>query len=210
MTKIIIADDHKIIIEGLTSLVTENDNICIVGTAENGLEALSLLEKNEVDIAVLDIEMPEIDGLDLTKIIKEKFPKTKVLILTMHDEIGFIRKMMEAGVNGYILKNKGKEELITAINTLNDNKGYFGEDVKNTVMNSMRSKNVIGEIELTKKEIEVLKLIANGDKASIIAEKLYVSEATVNTHRRNLIAKTGVRNSIELTKFAIKSGYIQI
>lgn len=210
MTKIIIADDHKIIIEGLTSLVTENDNICIVGTAVNGREALSLLEKNEVDIAVLDIEMPEIDGLDLTKIIKEKFPKTKVLILTMHDEIGFIRKMMEAGVNGYILKNKGKEELVTAINTLNENKGYFGEDVKNTVMNSMRSKDVIGEIELTKKEIEVLKLIANGDKASIIAEKLYVSEATVNTHRRNLIAKTGVRNSIELTKFAIKSGYIQL
>jgi len=210
MTRIIIADDHKIIIEGLTSLISPKDNITIVGTAKDGKEALELLEENDIDIAVLDIEMPKIDGLELTQKIKEKFSDVKILILTMHDEIGFIRKMIEAGVDGYILKNKGKEELIEAIKTLNDNKDYFGDDIKNTVMNSMRSKNVVGEIILTKKEIEVLKLIANGDTANIIAEKLFITKATVDTHRRNLIVKTGVRNSIELTRFAIKSGYVQI
>jgi len=210
MTKIIIADDHKIFIEGLSSLISADDNISIVGTAEDGKQAFDLLQNNTIDIAVLDIEMPNIDGLDLTKKIKENFPDIKVLILTMHDEIGFIRKMMEAGVDGYILKNKGKEELITAIDMLNSGEDYFGEDIKNTVMNSMKSKDMVGEIILTKKEIEVLKLIANGDTASIIAEKLFITKDTVNTHRRNLISKTGVRNSVELTRFAIKSGYVQI
>jgi two-component system, NarL family, nitrate/nitrite response regulator NarL len=207
MIKIIIADDHQIVLDGLVSLIKIDDGIEIVGKAINGKKVLDLLKINTVDIAVLDIEMPEMDGIETAILIKEQFPEIKVLILTMYNEIGFIRKIIQAGVNGYILKNKGKEELVKAIHSINEGEDYFGEEVTKTLVSSMRVKDVIGEIRLTKKEIEVLKLIANGDTTPIIATKLFIANSTVETHRRNLIEKTGVNGSKGLIKFAIEKGY---
>ncbi|MEX0273837.1 MAG: response regulator [Flavobacteriaceae bacterium] len=207
MIQIIIADDHEIVLEGIISLIDPNDGIEIKGTASNGEQVVPLLEGNQVDIAVLDINMPGIDGIDLTKLIKEKHPSVKILILSMYNEIGYIRKAIEAGAHGYILKNKGKEEFTTAIKEIHQGRDYFGEEVKTTLIASHRSKEVHGEIRLTKREKEVLHLIANGYTTPQISESLHIANSTVETHRRNLIEKTGVGSTKGLVKYAIENGY---
>ncbi|MEM9687140.1 MAG: response regulator transcription factor [Bacteroidota bacterium] len=208
MIKIIIADDHEIVLEGLASLVQPKDGIKMVGLAKNGKEVLAILHEKEVDLVVLDIEMPEMDGIETTKVIREQFPHIKILILTMYNEIGFIRKIMETGAQGYILKNKGKEELVYAIQAIYDGEEYYGKEVSKTVISSMKNTNSVGEVKLTRREIEVLKRIAQGDTTPIISERLHIAHATVETHRRNLIEKTGVRNTKMLVKFAVEHGYI--
>jgi DNA-binding NarL/FixJ family response regulator len=207
MIRILIADDHEIVVEGLQSLLAEEKDIEIIGEAKNGEEVLPLLETGNVDIAVLDISMPKIDGIELTKIIRKEFPQIKILILTMHNEIGFVRRVIEAGAHGYILKNKGKEELVRAIHALNNGNEYLGEEVTKTLFISMRTKDVFGEIKLTRREKEVLRLIANGDTTKTMSEELNIAPSTIETHRRNLIEKTGVKNSKGLVKFAIENGY---
>ena len=132
MINIVIADDHEIVVEGLRSLLENEEEIVIVGEAYHGEEVIPLLASNNVDVAVLDISMPKMDGVDLTKFIKTNYPHVKILILTMHNEIGFIRRIIEAGAHGYILKNKGKEELVRAIQALHSGNEYLGEEVTKT------------------------------------------------------------------------------
>ncbi|WP_298316800.1 response regulator transcription factor [uncultured Aquimarina sp.] len=207
MIKIIIADDHRIVLDGLSSLIKATNEIEIVGLANNGQEILDLLHDREVDIVVSDIEMPIMNGVEATKLIKRQFPHVKMLILTMYSSIGFIRKVLEIGAQGYILKNKGKEELIDAIKTINDGDEYFGREIEKTLRQSLKKDNIFDVVKLTKREIDVLKLIANGDTTPIISEKLFIAHSTVETHRRNLIEKTGVQNSKGLVKYAFKNGY---
>lgn len=207
MINILIADDHEIVVEGLRSLLENEKDIKIVGKASDGEKVLPILKNNSIDVAVLDISMPKMDGLDLTKFIKSNHPKVKILILTMHNEIGFIRRIIEAGADGYILKNKGKEELVRAIHALHNGNEYLGEEVTKTLFSSIRNSNVYGEIKFTKREKEVLKLIANGNTTKDIAKILPIAPTTIETYRRNLIEKTGVKNSKGLVKFAIENGY---
>ena len=207
MIKIIIADDHEIVLEGVISLISPEDNITVVGKAFNGNQVIPLLENKLVDVAVLDINMPGLDGVELTRLIKDKYPKVKILILSMYNEIGFIRNTIEAGADGYILKNKGKEELVKAIQEVYMGNDYFGDAVQKTLIASHRSKNVYGEIRLTKREKEILKLISNGDTTPKISNKLNIAHSTVETHRRNLIEKTGVGSTKGLVKYAIENGY---
>jgi len=207
MINILIADDHKIIVEGLRSLLINETNIKIVGESYNGKDVIPILEKQDIDVAILDINMPKMDGIELTIYIRKNHPNVKILILTMHNEIGFIRRIIEAGAHGYILKNKGKEELVRAINTLHNGSDYLGEEVTKTLFSSIRNSNVYGEIKLTKREKEVLKLIANSYTTPKISAKLFIAASTVETHRRNLIEKTGMKNSKGLVKFAVKNGY---
>ena len=207
MIHILIADDHEIVVEGLRSLLKNETNIKIVGEANNGKDVLPILDKYEVHVAVLDISMPKMDGVELTSYMRKNYPDVKILILTMHNEIGFIRRIIEAGAHGYILKNKGKEELVKAINTLHNGSEYLGTEVTNTLFSSIRNNNVYGEIKLTKREKEVLKLIANSYTTPKISEKLHIAPSTVETHRRNLIEKTGAENSKGLVRFAIENGY---
>ena len=204
MIKVIIADDHKIVLEGLLSLIELHKEISIIGTATNGKEVLRLLEDHEIDVVVLDIEMPEMDGIEATKIIRKQYPDIKILILTMYNTIGFIRKIAETGAHGYILKNKGKEELITAIHKVHAGGEYFGEDVTKTLIASMKNENVVGEIKLTKREIEVLKLIVDGKKTKEISEILIIAETTVNTHRKNIMQKLGINNTAGIVLFAVQ------
>jgi len=205
--KVIIADDHKIVLEGLLSLIEPHKEISVIGKASQGLEVLSILKEKEVDVVVLDIEMPVMDGIETTKIIRKEYPDIKILILTMYNTIGFIRKIAETGAHGYILKNKGKEELIAAIYKVYEGGEYFGEDVTKTLIASMKTQNMAGEIRLTKREIEVLKLIVDGKKTKEISEILIIAETTVNTHRQNLLSKVGVSNTAGLVRFAIEKGY---
>lgn len=203
---IIIADDHKIVIDGLKSLLIGQTHIKIVGEAANGKEALDLIANNKVDIAVLDINMPIMNGVEATRIIKKQYPETKVLILTMHDGGEFIHELMEIGANGYILKNRGMEELVDALETIISGEEYIKGQVLNTLLKAVR-KPKPKTVQFTKREKDVLRLIVDEHTTSEISAKLNIANSTVETHRRNLIEKTGVKSSLGLVRYAIENGY---
>ncbi|NVO08802.1 MAG: response regulator transcription factor [Bacteroidales bacterium] len=212
MINVIIADDHQIVLDGLKLLLEREKDICPVGEALNGVELLAQLEKKQVDVAVIDIDMPRMNGIETTKEIRKRFPHIKVLILSMYNDNEYIKQLVEVGASGYILKNKGKEELVSAIRKIASGSEYLGEDIIKTIMEEMKKpKKTLNEnkIPLTKREIEVLKLIAQGCTTPQIADKLYIAPSTVETHRRNLIDKLGVANSKELIRYAIENGYCQ-
>ncbi|KAB8154016.1 response regulator [Kordia sp. TARA_039_SRF] len=205
--RIIIADDHQIVIDGLKSLLVQQPHIKVVGEASNGKEALDFVANHAVDIAVLDISMPEMNGVEAAKIIKKEYPDTKILILTMHDGSEFIHELIEIGANGYILKNRGKEEFVEALETISQGEEYIKGQVLNTLLKAVRkpkSKNV----QFTKREKEVLRLIVNDHTTSEISAKLNIANSTVETHRRNLIEKTGVKSSLGLVRYAVENGYV--
>lgn len=209
--KILLVDDHKIIRDGIGALLQNETRFEIVGEAENGMIALELTEKLRPDIIIMDVNMPVMDGIAATKIITEKFPFAKVLVLTMTSEQEHIKSMIEAGAGGYILKNSGQEELISAIDVVLSGRNYFSNEVKDAIMQNMvqkKSKNekIAGEpIPLTRREKDVLNLIVQEYTNFEIGEKLFISARTVDAHRRNLLEKTGARNTAGLVKFAIEN-----
>ncbi|QHI36698.1 Transcriptional regulatory protein DegU [Kordia antarctica] len=204
---IIIADDHQIVIDGLKSLLVQHSHIKIIGEASNGLEAIDLIEKNNIDIAVLDISMPEMDGVEATKIIKEKHPGVQILILTMHDGSEFIHELVEIGANGYILKNRGKEEFVEALETIAKGQEYLKGKVLNILVDAVR-KPKQKAVQFTKREKDVLRLIIDEHTTAQISAKLNIAHSTVETHRRNLIEKTGVKSSLGLVRYAIENGHM--
>lgn len=212
MISVIIADDHQMFIDGIKSLLEHQENIAISGEAKNGEEVIELLEKQQADIILMDINMPELNGVDATKIIHKKFPNVKVLMLTMHNTKEYIAQMVAAGASGYILKNTGKEELIMAIEALYRGENYYSKEVTARIMESMKPKreqNFVGEVELTDREKEVLKLIVQELTTTEIAEKLFISHHTVETHRKNLISKLNVKNTAGLVKYAFQNGIVE-
>lgn len=208
MIKVLLADDHTIVLDGLAALLEKEKGIHIVDSVPDGNLALKALELHEIDIAILDIEMPIMDGIETTKIINERFPEVRVLILTMHKGSEFILQLVDAGASGFVLKNRGKEELVDAIETIANGDRYFGDIVTEALIQSRENekrKKKVQEIILTKREKEVLKLIANGLTTPQIAKQLFIAHSTVETHRRHLIDKTGVSNSKALIAYAINN-----
>lgn len=209
--RLVLADDHKIVRDGIKSLLQYESRYEIAGEAENGEEAIALVEKLNPRLVIMDINMPVLNGIDATRIITEKYPDTRVLALTMTSEQEHIRKMIEAGAGGYILKNSGREELVSAIDTIAEGRNYFSDEVKDAIMQNMvqkQAKNdkIAGEpIPLTRREKDVLNLILKEFTNYEIAEKLFISARTVDAHRRNLLEKTGARNTAGLVKFAIEN-----
>ncbi|MFY0602165.1 MAG: response regulator transcription factor [Cyclobacteriaceae bacterium] len=210
MIKVLVADDHHIVMDGICSLLDRAEGIEVVAKAENGKRVLNILISTTVDIAILDIEMPEMNGIETARKIRELYPNVKTLILSMYNTEEFIRALIEVEVSGYILKNRGVEELVEAINYIASGGEYFGKAVTKTLISSMKKpqKEIKDKVEITKRESEVLKLIAEGFSSPQIGDKLFIASSTVDTHRRNLIDKTGVRNSKELIRYAIQNGYI--
>lgn len=209
--KILIADDHLIVLEGLIALLKESPDIEVVHQASNGEQVLKLLKRQPVDIVVLDYEMPIMNGLDTTEKIVELYPDVKVLILTMYNKAAYVAQMIEVGASGYILKGHGRAELEQAIRAIYKGGEYFGEPVKDTLIQSFRKdkdEQALANINLTKREKEILCLIANGQSTPEIADKLFIARSTVNTHRRNLIEKLGVSNTKGLVKYAVKHGFV--
>lgn len=213
---VLIVDDHKIIRDGIKSLLEDAPNIQIVGEASNGLEAIEFFKNQPTDIVIMDIRMPEMGGIETTKFLTENYPGVKILALTMHDEEAFISKMLHAGASGYLLKNVGKEEFITAIHKIYKGENYFSLDVATKMMTKFMSSKPVeddevvedDDLQLTKREIEVIKLIAEGLTSQDIADKLFISPRTVDTHRRNLLQKLNVKNTAELIKYAIKHNIV--
>jgi two-component system nitrate/nitrite response regulator NarL len=210
MINIVIADDHKMFLDGLVAFIEKLDDIKCVGTATDGASAFLLPEQNHIDVAVLDIKMPFMDGIELTKALREKYPEIKVLILSMHKEKEQIQDALAAGAFGYIIKEKGGEELELAIRTIMNGKNYYSESIPEIIMSSLGDKveNAEPIIELTKREIEILKLLVQGLSGPQIATQLFVTEATVASHRRNLHSKFDVSNVAQLIDAARKNGVI--
>ena len=211
MIRIIIADDHLMFIDGIKALLANEQEVNIAGHALNGAEVLSLLEGEKADIILMDVNMPVMDGIETTKEVRRKYPEVKIIMLTMHNNQEFIYGLIKAGASGYILKNTGKQELMTAIRTVYSGKTFYSEDVKETIMQNISQKPAGQKTEaahLTDREKEVLKLIAMEYSTNEIAEKLFISANTVETHRKNLLSKLNAKNIAGLVKFALQTGII--
>ena len=204
---VVLADDHQMFLEGLASLLKEEENIHLVDIVLNGKEALEVLAKYEVDILIMDVSMPEMDGVELNQLVKEHYPNVKTLALTSHSDHAIISKLTRAKVNGYLLKNAEKSELLTAIYRIHEGEDYFSQMVKDKVVESLFSSKDDNEIpELSKREKEIVKLIVEQRTASEIAQELFISPNTVNTHRKNLLSKLKLKNIAGLVKYAVENG----
>jgi DNA-binding NarL/FixJ family response regulator len=213
MIRLFIADDHKIIRDGIRALLKDIVEIEIVGEAENGLQAIELLQKTIADVVLMDINMPGLNGIECTQKIKESWPEIKVLVLSMSKEDEHIKKMLEAGALGYILKNTGKEDLLKAIKMVSEGNYYFSSEVTESMMKDYifqnNEKNITPKLaELTDREKQVLILISKEFTNAEIALELYISIRTVDAHRRNLLEKTGCRNTAGLMKYAMENHFI--
>ncbi|MDW3197620.1 MAG: response regulator transcription factor [Cytophagales bacterium] len=213
--KLLIADDHKIFRDGLVALLNKEEDMEVVGDGGSESEINSILSKTQVDVILMDIDMGESSGITITEDVSSKYPATHVLALSMHGERNYIVKMMEAGAKGYILKNAGKDEMITAIKTVAAGNTYLSSQVSSKLFEQLSNPkprkghvNADGSIPLTDRETEVLKLIAEEYSNPEIAEKLFISIRTVDTHRRNLLEKLQAKNTAGLVKHALKMGLL--
>lgn len=211
MIKILIADDHQMFIDGLKSLLEGSAGICVVGEARNGHEVVELCALKAVDIVIMDINMPGMDGIQATRELLKKHPAIKILGLSMYNDREYISDMLKAGALGYILKNTGKESLLNAIHTLHSGANYLGEEVSKTLLNSFMKNPQLAKImeKLSDREKEVLVCIATGLTTHEIADQLFISKNTVETHRKNLLYKLKARNTAELVNNAYKQRLIQ-
>ncbi len=208
MINIIIADDHRMFIDGLVSMLVNETDIAILGEAANGNEVMKLLATHKPDIVLLDINMPEMNGIDATTLIRKKHPAVKILILTMYKTKGFINGLMKTGASGYVLKNTGQHELLEAIRTLAAGGTFFSCEVAETITQKNSKYTVEDEVTLSKREIEIIKEIANGLTSRQISEKFSVSYFTIETHRKNILNKLGLNNVAELIRYAAESGIL--
>lgn len=203
MIKVYIVDDHAVVIEGVYSLLQNEKDIEITGYAGDGNSCLQYFTKNTADIILMDISLPDINGIDLCKTIKKKYPGVIVLALSTFNQGTYIRKMMENGASGYLLKNSGKKEIIDALKTVYSGKAYLSFDAGKALLSENEEQNNLPA--LTKREKEVLTYIAEGLTNLQIAEKLFISIDTVDSHRKNLHTKLNVKNTAMLIRFAVEN-----
>ncbi len=212
MIRILIADDHKIMREGLRALIDKEIGMEIIGEAKDGQTTVKLARKLTPSIIVMDIGMPELNGIECTRQILSDNPKAKVLALSMHSDRRFVTEMLRAGASGYLLKDAAFEELIRAVRTVASGRSYLSPDIAGSVIeNYVRQSSPTPEkisafSVLTNREREVLQLLAEGNTTKEIAATLFVSVKTVETHRRNIMKKLDLHSVAELTKYAVREG----
>ncbi|MFT5724782.1 MAG: DNA-binding NarL/FixJ family response regulator [Bacteroidia bacterium] len=208
--KLIVVDDHQIVLDGLTILLEKIENVTVLKGFTKPKEALTFLEYNDVDIVITDLSMPEMSGLELTQRIKAGNTKTKVIALTMHNDVKSIKSMAQLGADGYILKNTDFDVLKTALETVLSGQQYFGTEILEAIVNDFKpSVELDGrKINLSMRELGILELIATGMTTDSIAEQLFISKHTVNSHRRNLNVKLSVSRPAELVSKAKSLGLI--
>lgn len=213
---VLIVDDQQIIIEGLCALLKDVTAINIAGACSDPLLLMNMVHKYAPDVILMDLNMPSKDGIECIKEVLEKYPDQKILMLTGYDDIALIREALKSGATGYVLKNIGKDELVKAIQTVAGGARFLDEHVQDKVIQSFMEgddaraeSNAIAERTiLSKREQEVLKMIAEGKKSAEIASLLFISINTVDTHRKNILAKCEVKNTAELISFATKNGLV--
>jgi len=207
-----IADDHRILIEGLQLLIGQEDDLAIVTTAVNGKQVIDRLQEYDIDIVLLDINLPVINGIELCRTITRDFPEVRVLALTSYKKGVFIQQMLKAGALGYVLKHSAAEEIVRAVRAVMAGETYLNASVTTTLMETLRSQPDNHDEflpQLTRREKQVLSLIARELTTKEIAQELHLSEHTVESHRRNLLTKLNVRNVVGLIRKAMQRGLIE-
>jgi DNA-binding NarL/FixJ family response regulator len=205
--RILIADDHSMVRDGVKNLINQNKDLVVIGEASSGTQTLELFESLSPDLLIIDISMPDMNGMEVSKNILAKNPNANIVILSMYDDEDYISRCLEYGVKGYVIKNESGSELDYAIRSVLSGKNYFSRQAQDVIFkkysqNVTRKKQREDHIKLTRREVEIIKLIAEGLTSQEMANKLFISPRTVETHRANLMKKIGVKNAIELVKKA--------
>jgi len=206
MIQVLIADDHQVLLDGLVAIVDKVDDISVVATANNGKDVLDLLSQHQVDVVMLDINMPILNGVETCKKINAKYPDIKVIAISMHKKQSFINRMIQHGAKGYILKDDTGDHIIAGIRAVVDGGRYFSPRISDIVLGGQKESKTV--LEISPREIEVLRLISEGMTNQEVANKLFLSPHTTESHRRNLLEKLGARNTADLVRLGLEKGYI--
>lgn len=210
--KIILTDDHQIVLDGLSAILSEYPEYEVIGQAGNGMDAIKLVGALKPDLIILDIDMPLMNGLVAAKEIKAKYTDTRIIILSLHQDSSVIRKLIQIGIDGYLLKSADSKEMITAIEMVRKGRPYFSGEVTMKLSQKVINPSNDSSIKmssLTQRELEILKAIAEGFSSREIGEQLHISARTVDTHRTNMMKKLGVTKVIGLLRWAIKWGLVE-
>lgn len=208
--KILIVEDHLVVKDGFEMILGSEEHIEIIGSLDKGDLVLPFLSQNEVDLILLDINLPDVDGITLTPKIKKSFPNIRILALTFYNKAAFIQGMLEAGADGYLLKNSSKEEVISAIHKVLSGETYVSSEANQTLLKSMQRQGTDHVAKLTKREIEVMILLAKAFTVNEVAEQLFISSHTADTHRKNIMAKLKLKNKADLAVYAKEHGYLDL
>jgi len=211
---LLLVDDHKIVFESLQSLLDEQPDMRVVGWAENGRDAVTKVKELEPAVVIMDVAMPDLNGIEATRQITTHYPGTKIIALSMHTEKQFVTGILSAGASGYLTKNCSSDELVSAIRNVAANKKYLSPDIAGVVieesLNRLPKTDPSPSSILTMREREVLQLIVEGNTVKQIAERLYLSIKTIHTHRNQIMEKLNMHSTAELTKFALREGLITL
>jgi DNA-binding NarL/FixJ family response regulator len=207
MIKLLIADDHKVLLDGFKSLFENISDIEVVSTASNGVEVLDKLKQVEVDVVLLDINMPVLNGVETCKKIHKLYPTIRIVALSMYKEVSYVKRMKAYGASAYILKDDSAAEIVKAIYKVYAGEEYFSLQLKDLLFNNVLSEDT-GMVSLTRREKEVIQLISEGLSNKEIGEKLILSTHTIDSHRKNLLSKFNAKNKAELVKKAMEKGLL--
>ena len=212
--RLLLVDDHEIFLDGLSSLLSTSENIHIQDHALNGADAMVLIRKDQPDILLTDLNMPGLDGIALVKQVKEEFPEVKVIVLTMHNDRPTVSEIMMAEAEGYVLKNTSKKDLLNAIQRVAEGGTYYSNEVISIMLarvKEIKKKEMNAEeCVLTDREKEILQLIAEEKSSEEIAEQLFISRRTVETHRKNILHKVNSRTVVGLIKYAFRHDLVSV
>src|SRR5688572_25290391 len=204
--RILLVDDHAILMDGIRTLLEKEEGLVVAGTADSAEQALEFLKDNDVDVMITDFHMPGMDGLSLVHTVKRIRPKIKTIVLSMHDESHLVKEILRSGVNGYVLKKDTHKELLNAIEEIKNDRVFLSNDINKILISNLHNPDE-GRL-LTDREREILKLIAKEYSNKQIAEELFISERTVETHRKNIFKKTSTTSLVGLIKFAYANNLI--
>jgi len=211
MIKLMIADDHPLMIDGIKTTLADTPELEITATASNGYEVLKILESGApVDVILMDINMPKLDGIECTRKVTREFPEVKVIALSQYDEKRFVKRMLKNGASGYLLKDTGKDDLLDAIQKVHHGEKYFSSRLQISLVNQELKLEDTKSLfpKLTQREIEVLNLICKEYSTQEIADKLFISFHTVESHRANLMQKSGTKNTAGLVRWAVENDLV--
>ncbi len=213
--RILIADDHTMFVDGIESILSEVPSLKVVGRCYDGPSVIDFFKESKVDLVLLDINLPGMSGIEVCKIVKEEYPHTKVLAISMFNDYSFIAEILDNGAEGYILKNTGSEELTMAINTILDGNTYFSKEVTEMIMKGLMKKrkgsgySATNIPKISRREKEVLALIIDEYTTQEIADKLFISLKTVESHRSSLLSKLNARNTAGMVRVAMESNLLE-
>jgi DNA-binding NarL/FixJ family response regulator len=208
MLRIVVVDDHLMLIQGIKKLLEGRSGLQVVGEAYDGREGVELVKRLKPDIAIVDITMPGLNGLDATRAIAKHSPRTKTILLTMHKENPYVTEALDAGVHAYVIKSQTAGDLLRAIDEVAANRVYLSPSIASVVVNAYRHKDGVDHVPLTLREREVLQLIAEGQKTKQIAARLGISVKTAESHRTRIMKKLDVHDTANLVRYAIRRGLI--